>query len=250
MLTVVMQGQVTKWTAEFANRYAQFPFVKEVIVSTWDDEVVSEPLDKKVYVVFSAKPDSPGPDNRNLQLVSSRRGCWFSSSAWTMKIRSDMFIADLPFVFEFAKEEMNKNPSAKIITLSMYEKYPFHPRDHMFLGHTHQVCRFLENIPLSTDDPTVKNYNEIIRSETHLGIHGYMLLPEIKEQLQLFWEYPKKYLTDNSQFKSQALELSNKLIKERRYFVPLPQVAVEFPKHFPHGYPFELLKKIHGEVYS
>ena len=62
-------------------------------------------------------------------------------------------------------------------------------------------------------------------------------------------ENPKKYLSDISPKRKEALEKYHKLLKSHLGYVPFPPFEISLPKHYPNGYPFGYLKSLYGEVY-
>ena len=242
MIDIVVQGPVYSYTREFINRYREFSFVNRVIFSTWkENEVLYGDWDIDALVT-SDYPNNPGLGNRNLQIVSSLAGINKITSSVVLKVRSDMFLPNLSEMWNFyCTQRVNNN----ILTLSLYSRYPFHPRDHVFIGSSQNVWDLFD-IPLDKVQNTVYNQTQNVRSETYLGAH---YLKKFEPRIEKFLEYPQVYLTDNSLFKAEALEISNRLIQERIGFQPFPQIPIEWPKHYPNGYPFQRLKEEYGEKY-
>lgn len=241
MMDVVVQGPTYRWTREFINRYRQYNFVDKIIFSTWEDNtVLYGDWDIDEFVV-SKYPENPGLGNRNLQIVSSLAGMNATVSDVVMKIRSDMFVP-LDEVWRFyCTQRVNDN----ILTLSVYPRFPFHPRDHMFIGQTKNMWELFD-IPLDTISAVQYNETQHVRSETYIGSH---YCKRFNSQIEVFINEPYKYLTDNASHKNLAIEVSNNLILARRGFQPLNQLQIDWPKYYPNGYPFEHLKQLYGEVY-
>ncbi len=239
MLTVVVQGQITQWTLGFVKRYQAFPFVKEVIVSTWEDEELPLGLVGEARIIFNKKPPFAGMANRNLQIVSSRAGCEIALTDWVLKVRSDLFLPKLDEMFSFAKSEQTSE--WQIFVLSLYKDFAYHPRDWAFLGR-HAAMNRLWDIPLDTvDKPYREPHNDVVRAEAYIGVHYY-------GQRRLLAK-AEKYLWDISPERNNVLKEYHKAIAAKQYFVAWPQFPVEISKHYPFGYPFEQLKQQYGELY-
>jgi hypothetical protein len=134
MLSVVLQGPVAKQTPEYIERYRAFPFVKEIILSTWKGENVDEC--NPDTIILNTLPKNKGKGNRNCQIVSSYAGIVHASCNLVIKIRADMFLPYLTEMISFyEKEGREKN----IFSLSLYPNFPFHPRDHVFFR-TKKIC--------------------------------------------------------------------------------------------------------------
>lgn len=240
MLTVVIQGNITKWTYKFAKRYTEFPFVSMVIISTWEGEYVFE-LDKSL-VIKNTKPDNPGCTNRNLQIVSSYNGAKLSETPWTLKVRSDMFLPYLEDMLNFSIT--NWTDKVKAFVLSVYKPFPFHPRDHAFLGKTQDIVDIF-NIPLCNSNLSDTDYTKTLRSEAYIGYKTYSKMIN----LDFININPNLFLLDDSIYKEEALQVYHAAIKEKIGFVPFPRCDIEWPKYYPGGYPFDYLAKKCGETY-
>ncbi len=238
-LSIVMQGPVTKWTAEYINEYKKFKRVKEVILSTWIDQDV-EKCNADI-TLQSQYPIYAGMGNRNLQITSSIKGVREANYKYVLKVRTDMFLPQLDKMLDYYTDNANDS----IYTLSLYPRFPFHPRDHVFLGNKHEMnCLF--SIPL---DDTHGIYNEKtdVRSETYIGMYYYSLFDN---RIENMINNPKEYLTDIAPKRGEALKIYNRMISEKLGFSPWPEVPITWPKHYPNGYPFDFLKDLYGETYA
>jgi len=241
MIDVLIQGPVYSYTREFINRYRDYDFVNRVIFSTWkENEVLYRDWDID-ELVLSDYPSNPGLGNRNLQLVTSLAGMNKIHSSVVMKIRSDMFVPLDKIWYFYCTERINNN----ILTLSIYPRFPFHPRDHMFIGNSKDMWELFD-IPLDKVKDFQYNESTTIRTETYIGSH---YCRKFNPEIQKFVDEPYKYLTDSASHKDEALKISNQLISDGVAFQPLPQLPIEWPKHYPNGYPFRHLKNLYGETY-
>src|SRR6185369_9093834 len=188
MISVVVQGNITPWTREYLERFKENPLISEVILSTWENEDVRGM--PNVCICKSAIPDNPGMGNRNLQLVSSRNGMTYVKNEYCIKIRSDMYVTDLDNMINFFIHHYEARTS-QIYTLSIYPKFPFHPRDHLFMGRTHDLFQ-LFNIPLDTVNRPYNQFTEV-RSETYIGMYYYS---KFNHKIMEFIKQPEEYLVD------------------------------------------------------
>ena len=92
---IIIQGGLWDNTYETALSYVDLDFVNDVIISTWTKE--SEKIQKysehqNIKWVLSPWPKSPGSENMNLQLISSKAGLELSRSFNVVKTRIDQQI--------------------------------------------------------------------------------------------------------------------------------------------------------------
>lgn len=251
MLTVVMQGNITPWTEQFAKRYYEFPFVSEVILSTWEGEEIPEFCKHNLLILRNKKPDNPGHGNRNLQIVSSLAGLKAVLTPWAVKVRTDMFFPELTRMWFFARaQKLIHSNKIKAFPLSLYRNFAFHPRDHLFMGETKDVLSVFK-IPLDPMPPqNNENYQVVCRSETYIGSFAYDDKIANKRNWRYeFYKEPKEYLTDNAHQKNKSFEIYFSKIREKKVFIPFPRVNIEWPKWYPNGYPFDMLEQVYGEMY-
>lgn len=72
-MDIVLQGRYNQYTDDIIESYLKVPFVNNIILSCWEDDVVNTQPDR-VQIVQSKFPLTPGTDNRNLQIVTSLEG--------------------------------------------------------------------------------------------------------------------------------------------------------------------------------
>lgn len=241
MLTVVLQGQITPWTSEYARKYAEFACVKEIILSTWISENVSNDIQAVSQVILSPKPENPGMGNRNMQIVSSAAGCKAALTHWVLKVRTDTFLPQLDDMYGFAMEK--QTDPAQLFCLNVFPTYAYHPNDWFFLGHYRTINKLFD-IPL---DPVEKSgvedeayWSDKVRSETYLGVHYVGKADLLKN--------PRQYLMDISPERERIVGAWREEIRARRSFVPMPMFPVVCDKHYKNGFPHNLLRSIYGCV--
>lgn len=238
-LTVVLQGPVYSWTSSFARRYSELPSVSQVIVSTWEDDVID--IDPRYQIVRSKKPDNPGKGNRNYQIVSSQAGLRKVETDTCVRVRSDIFLPNFEEMLSFYQRHYDES---QVYVLSVYPRFAFHPRDYVFWGETYYVKRVFE-IPLDPESGPYDEWNDV-RAESYIGAYYYSLFDaEIRKYLR----NPRGYLTDKSPAREEVLKSYHTLLKYKIGFVPFPPFEIQIPKHYPAGYPFDRLRDLYGEVY-
>ena len=85
---IVIQGQYSNYTDEIIELYLTLPFVNNIIVSCWEDNQENTYYEKVIFI-RNKYPESPGTDNRNLQILSSLNGLKECQSEFSIKTRSD-----------------------------------------------------------------------------------------------------------------------------------------------------------------
>lgn len=241
-MDIVIQGGLWPNTTKTAISYSKLNFVSNVIISTWEDEQVTAELPSNVFVTKSPKPDHFGPGNINLQIMSSLNGVIASKSEWVMKIRSDEFIYEESFHKVFRFFEANRNQEtltyldgskqeSKIFIIGNNKNYPYHPQDHIYLGHRRDIIKLLD-IPLSAEEPypgaNCPNgyFNDHIRSPMHIGMHYYAKFFE--ESKKHCSDY-RKYLLDASPRRTEAMEFYTPV--RDSIFQPLPRIKLHWEKY-------------------
>jgi len=246
-LDIVMQGPIWEITPKAAEYYLKSSFVNSVIISTWENENIPYNNNPKIVYIKNKKPEENDKSNVNMQIVSSLEGIKITSSDLVLKIRTDEVILhdSLEMLFNFIKNGINDHdliffnktkPKGNLYFISMSNKHPFHPKDHIVCGYREDVLNFF-NIPLlpkelhRVDD----DFNKNIRPETYFGgMYFKQFYPE--EMIKFFKNY-KEYLVDNPT-NQEAIELSNKM--RDKIFKVLPKLKIIWTKypHFP-SYPYE-----------
>jgi hypothetical protein len=158
MIGIVIQGP-TNLCKQISNHYS---FLDKVIWSTWNNEPLENIkyiTSKKIDVILSPKPTTPGPQNLNFQLVSSLAGVKLAKEkGWThvIKVRSDVLWEGIEQIFDklinkkIAFLNLNTNISKRKIKYFLdywHEGYDF-TSDHVIFGKTN----ILEQVFTSNED--------------------------------------------------------------------------------------------------
>lgn len=226
-LDIVIQGQYTEYTDLIVDSYLKIPFVNTIIVSCWEDNKVPKE-NRRVLHVRNQYPESPGTDNRNLQIVSSLNGLKKCQTNFSIKTRSDQKFSydSMMKMFDFFMEHNQSNvqyqydstkPKNKILVAGIYPGLLFCPRDHIFWGHTDDLIE-LFNIPLEKygfiDKVRVpkyllwKYYDHFIRTETYIGTH---YCSNFDETLNRFLLKPEEHLYDGAIYWYYAKDFSDRI---------------------------------------
>lgn len=256
-ITVVVQGPIYPWTADYVRRYCEMPLVSEVVYSGWQNEWLDFEH-KKLKTVYSAMPPNPGIGARNLQILSSRNGIDLAScepDGLVVKVRSDLMLLEFEKMHRMVLEgflehdsEFDKNlgvSTGKIGVLGMYANFPYHPRDHVFWGYKHDLEALFE-IPFDPN-PAVSNpdYNCHLRTEAYIGAPYYA---RWDYKISEHWNSWQIYLTDKAPRRAEAM--GRHIEFGHRLFTPFPRLHIELPKHYPDGYPFDYVQSITGEYWG
>lgn len=258
-MNLIIQGQATEKTTHIVNSYLELDFVKKIIVSCWDSDSFKFEHDK-VEIVRSEDILNPGIGNRNRQIITSLAGLKKSDSEISAKLRSDQIISNKSMrdMFEFYNKNKeltykfkHKKPMAKIGIGGNFRSFPFHPRDHIFWGHTVDLINLFSiscdkhitdpNPPQDTW-PNKGFYCNFERSETYLGVrYCSNFFSEVREVLL----NPRKYLVDYAPKLAYTLSISNVIMDE--LFLTFPKLDIEWNKYGNPSYPYDLNLKNFGE---
>lgn len=245
-MDIVLQGQYIPDTAEIINEYLSLPFVNRIIVSHWRDDSITERVgDSRVIYVANDKPQYPGTDNRNLQIISSRNGLALTDTVFVAKMRSDQKY-DSSSMLKMYDYMMDNHKPHQLFVAGMYNNLLFHPRDHIFWGKREDLID-LFNCPLEINgladrvriskQDMYKYYPFFTRSETYLGAH---YIAQYYEGIKLFLIKPELYLYDAAPNWFEAKAVSDELTN--KFFVPFPRTGIDLKwnKKGWATYPYEL----------
>ena len=230
-------------TVEAAHFYALHEMVDKVIISTWDTEAVTADVlgDEKVMLLKNKFPDYEGPGNLNLHLISARNGLKECNNEVVLKIRSDevMSYGGLTKWIDFFKEHENEETltyldgtpqRSKIGVIATNINYPYHPQDHVFIGHKEDLSK-LFNMPLSYEPPLMPEPIDFsvksghLRNPIYIGANYFALF--FKES-QHHLENWKNYLLDGAPTRQEALDFY--LEHRNSVFRPLPVIDMWWEK--------------------
>lgn len=245
---LILQGPYDNYACEIAESYKQLPWVGQIIISCWNDDPETICGDKTVR---SLPLSNNGIGNRNAQIVTSRKGLLETRSDFCAKLRSDQKIS---------LDSMNKmyaymiDRPDKICVAGFYRPFPFHPRDHMFWGLTHEVAELFD-IPLDKNTHHISNppdswpnpgfYAAKTRAECYI-VSQY--LAKKNDHVKRMVENPQIFLYDFSPQWEDAKRLSDELMP--KYFAPFPKIDFEWPKHNMTSYDYDGCARLYGEYWG
>jgi len=234
---VVIQGPYTDFAEHVCESYLKLPFVNKVIISCWKDD--KNPKEKRrVKIVKNDYPDSPGTDNKNLQIVSSLNGLKQCESQYAVKVRSDQKFSytSMCKMYEFFMSNKEKTtsyqydsskPYNKIFVAGVYPYLLFAFRDHILWGNTDDLIEFFD-IPLEKNSLVdiikvpknrLGNYCQYFtRTETYLGAH---YCANFNEEINRILLFQKDHLYDEAVYWYYTKDISDQI---------LPSVLKSFPK--------------------
>lgn len=233
VMDIVLQGPYTEDTDEIITEYLKLSFVHRIIVSCWEDDLNPSDVATNPRVVFvrNKKPEYPGTDNRNMQIVSSRNGLKEVVTKYAAKMRTDQ-LYDLKSMIKMYDFFMSGQRDTKIFTGGMYPNLLFHPRDHIFWGLTEslknlyacplEINGLADRINVSKEN-LHKYYSFYTRAETYIGAHYLARFEEVINQYLL---QPNLYLWDAAPRWAEAHILSTKLTP--KYFTSFPRKGIDF----------------------
>lgn len=245
-IDIVIQGPYTDYTDSIVESYLELPFVKNIIVSCWEDN--KPPKEKRrVKYIRNKYPISPGTDNKNLQIVSSLNGLKECKTDFAVKTRSDQtFTYDCMmkmYDFFFNNRETNfhyqynhKKPFGRILVAGIYSNFLFAPRDHIFWGHTDDLIELFD-IPLEQNSLIDKvkvpkerlgNYcSYYTRTETYIGAH---YCANFDEGILRFLILPEQHLYDGAEYWFYSKQISDNTT--HKVFKSFPKEIIDL--HWSH----------------
>lgn len=266
-MDIVLQGKYSDVTDRVIDAYLKLPFVNEIIVSCWKDNKKPSSNSTKVRFLINSYPETPGTDNRNLQIVSSLEGLRKCRTKFSAKMRTDqiysydsmMKMYDL-FMKDNHKEasyEFDKTrPFGKIFVAGVYPTLLFHPRDHIFWGYTEDLIALFD-IPLEYNglsdkiripkDRLANYYPFYTRTETYIGAH---YAAKFDERVNVFLLEDHKYLHDNSPAWRDTYEISEDLMPKMFKSFPRTGIDIEWPTKNLSSYPYDEQKQWYNESWS
>lgn len=253
-IDVVVQGEFYDFTDHVVDYYLKLPFVNNVIISCWETDKCPKQR-RRVKIVRSKYPNSPGTDNKNLQIVSSLNGLKECEADFSVKVRSDQKVTheSMSKMFEFFINHNQKTspyqfdntkPKSKIFVAGMYPSLLFAIRDHLFWGHTDDLIDLFD-IPLETNSLIDKvrvpksrlsnYYNYFTRTESYLGAH---YCANFDEQINHFILAPEKYLYDGCSNWEHTKLVSDSVIKTAFKSFPKNSLNLEWVRWRETGFSF------------
>ena len=242
MIDIIVQGGMWPGTKETVKQYARHPLVNRVVLSTWEGSSVIPAEDwdyeefspDQIILLKNKKPDYDGPGNLNLHLLSSRNGLANCEKDIVLKIRSDERMSDagittwVDFITQQSDQatlsyldgRLQKN---KIGVIATNINYPYHPQDHVFIGHRTDLKRLFD-MPFSYEPPIGPepvDFSTKLRNPIYIGANYFSLFyAEAKSHLD-DW---KEYLLDEAPKRHEAMAFY--MAHRVSIFQPLPRIQM------------------------
>lgn len=243
VMDIVLQGAYSPDTDHIIAEYLKLPFVNNIILSCWETDPPFSQMSSRVKKIRNVPPASPGTDNRNMQIVSSRAGLAAVETALTAKMRTDQCYdaKSMTYMWEYMNREKK---GQEIFVAGMYPDLLFHPRDHIFWGEARDL-QLLFDCPLEQNgiadrvrikkENLWKYYHLFMRSETYLGAH---YIANFEPRVVDFLLQPELYLYDNAPKWDEAKRISN--VWTPQIFKPFPREGIDLAwwrkgwQHYPY----------------
>ena len=264
-IDIVLQGPFNDNVLFISKYYLELDFVNNIIISCWEDDIISESNNDRIIIIQNKKPIQVGSGNKNLQIISSLNGLKKVETEFAIKIRNDQrytheSMNQMYCFYEKYKERKLKfyhdeqKPRNRICVSGNFAEFSFHPRDHLFWGNREDLID-LFSLPLDTWSITDKikyikpedyslYYEYFIRSETYLGAH---YLANFNRKINYYLLDPKKYLYDNSECYQETKILSDNLTPKVFKSFPREGIDLEWYKYQWETYPYDSQKENFGE---
>jgi len=256
-LNIVLQGPLDNYAVEVANSYLECDFVPRVIISCWENDPDIPCDDRRIVIVRNQDVANPSIGNRNRQIYSSQQGLKHVQTDICVKLRTDQRISmsSLHMMYEFFEKFYaspiryvdNTGPKGRIFVTSLFSRYPFHPRDHVFWGFTSDLIAMFDiplcpllPFPVSDDSQYVLH----TRAETYICSFYYA---RFDDEIKTFIQSPNEYLIDGAPKLQQAMEKYHKF--DESVFKTFPPIQMEWPKRGLKFYPY-YGHNPHGEVWD
>tara|TARA_R100000664_G_C2759374_1_gene149072 strand:- start:5337 stop:6152 length:816 start_codon:yes stop_codon:yes gene_type:complete len=246
IIDIIVQGGYWAGTAATVIQYSQHPMVSRVILSTWEDT----PFEEKqfafeniknpgsIVLLKNKKPSYEGPGNLNLHLLSSKNGLELCTKDLVLKIRSDERMSPegitkwVEYMLDHSDEETlsyldGTKQKMKIGVIATNINYPYHPQDHVFIGHKDDLYR-LFNMPFSYEPPIGPepvDFSVHLQNPIYIGANYFSLFfPDARKHLDNW----REFLVINAPKKDEAMDI---YLKNRNsIFRPLPRINMWWEK--------------------
>ena len=253
-MDIVLQGQYEEYTDEIIDNYLKLPFVNNIIVSCWENDIINEKQSPRIKYVKCSYPLTPGTCNKNLQITTSFTGIKLCETKFSAKMRSDQnyHYESMVKMYEFF---IKNYTDYKIFVAGIFPSLAFHPRDHIYWGKTKDLY-YLFDIPLEYNSlidkvrlgkyELAEYFNYFIRPETYIGAH---YCTRFDDRIKKMLIEPEKYLYDGSPLWSDAYQISNEVLPKAFKAFPMTSIDLIWPKRNTFSYPYEQQKQYYNECW-
>jgi len=248
-MDIVLQGPANDFTIEISKYYLELSIINKIIISCYDDCNIPDSIDDNIIV--SRIPDVKwyGVGNVNRQIATSFNGLKLVSTERSAKMRSDQMVHkdDMEMMKIFMESNIScdinftdgSGPIGSIFVYGMTQRFPFHPRDHIYWGHTKDLLSLFD-ISYNNERPdnmngaipSNPNYEFInyVRAESYVGMHYYS---KFSEKIKEYIKNPSKYINVSEMGPAPNInETWNEYLPIRdRVMKTFPQIRMKWPKY-------------------
>lgn len=269
-ISVVVQGTINKEeTPKCLKSIREYLPDAEIIISTWEGEDLT--LLDFDRVVFSDDPGAPILcehnrrkiyNNMNRQLLSTQAGLREANRKYTLKLRSDLIIANTGFIDCFERFQRRTGVyrlfKQKIVTATLFTKHsmwnrnstgltPFHISDWYFFGLTQDIRTYLVDTPLAKE-PKFSNYFSMQQNARKSSPYGEIEFKFAPEQYFAYECFARNF--DNIRMEDAA-DVSNELMDVFEEFLVNNFIVLEFKQSgiYLNKYPYSKEEKFTGKQY-
>ena len=201
-MDLVIQGPYTDYTDQIIHSYLNLPFVRDIIVSCWEEDPVREDTSRVKYVRSPAYDGWPGAANVNLQLTTCLAGVKATDAEFVGKMRSDQLFNEdgLINMYNFFVE--NRGNERIFVTGNVWELL-FHPKDWVYWGRREDLINLFDIPPevnplaqvMGVNSGNYGNYRHVMmRPETYIGVH---YCSRFDDRIKKMIDQPQEYLYDS-----------------------------------------------------
>jgi hypothetical protein len=244
-MQLVLQGPILPETEDIVRSYLELEFVERIVVSCWETCPQLSIRSHRVLVLHNSPVEFPSTGNLNRQLLSSAEGLRHVTADYAAKLRTDqkLSLSSLRMMDEFfwrfrsggARYVDGSGPQARIFVLGNYTRFPFHPRDHVFWGHTADLRRLFDIPHSATPWSKAPDYTRVLRPEAWIGMHYFARFhPAVRDMVKS----PETYLVDQAPRLREALAIDEAL--REQVFKVFPRIDLEWRKHNLQSYHYHV----------
>lgn len=255
-IDVVLAGHYDDATDEIISSYLKLDFVNNIIISTWESQGMDGYDSDRVKFIRVPKPETPGTDNRNLQIATAHAGLKLVTTKYCAKMRTDQLYDHDSMENMYSYMLNNREFDDQIFVAGIYPNLLFHPRDHIFWGRTCDVQQ-LYDIPLEyngladkikvTKENLYKYYPFFVRNETYIGAR---YCSKFDETINVMILEPEKYLHDNCGGWTQAHQISQNVTYRAFKAFPRTGIDLKWSRKGLDNYPYDDQKIGYGECWA
>ena len=243
-ISVIVQGKIYDiYTKKCITSIKEFLPHAEIILSTWEYENV-DGLDCDLILfnkdIGAGSTDSLGiVNNLNRQIVSSRNGIKKANRKYILKIRSDMYLINNKFLFNYSQYALGATIfKQRILVCDYYTRnprvipMPFCISDWIFFGLKEDVQDVFIKIPLQSVQEdmwflTHKNNNRFFKS----------ILTRYAQEQHITINYFKKYINikcaDYGNNSKKNILLTEQILAKNYIVIDSLKNGFFFPKYSP-----------------